>query len=167
VTPSRRRSTGIDRLAEGWEAAWTGGREAGFRKCCAADVHYEDPLLDEPAEGIAALAGHAGRLRGVFPDLRIERAARPLGDDQFACIPWRLLGTQRGELPQLPASDRFVIVHGVHYVELADGRIRRARGFFDVYGAGVQLGLLPRRGTLGETALLALRGFGLRLRDRG
>jgi len=36
------------------------------------------------------------------------------------------------------------------------------RAFFDVYGAGMQLGALPRHGTAGERALLMLRGFGLR-----
>ena len=36
------------------------------------------------------------------------------------------------------------------------------RAFYDLYDAGVQFGLLPRRGTLGERALLMLRGFGLR-----
>jgi hypothetical protein len=65
----------------------------------------------------------------------------------------------------LPPTNRFVVVHGLHYVELADGLIRRARGFFDLYDAGVQLGLLPTRGGRGETALLLLRGFGLRRRS--
>ena len=41
-------------------------------------------------------------------------------------------------------------------------RLWRVRAFYDLYDAGVQLGLLPRRGTLGERALLMLRGFGLR-----
>ena len=36
------------------------------------------------------------------------------------------------------------------------------RAFYDVYDAAVQLGLLPRHGTLSERALLMLRGFGLR-----
>ena len=62
----------------------------------------------------------------------------------------------------LPATDRFVVVHGLHYVELADGLVRRARGFFDLYDAATQLGLLPARGGLGEAALLLLRGFGVR-----
>ena len=66
----------------------------------------------------------------------------------------------------LPATERFVTLHGVHYVELSDGAVRRARGFFDLYDAATQLGLLPARGGLGETALLLLRGFGLRRRDR-
>ncbi len=38
----------------------------------------------------------------------------------------------------------------------------RVRAFFDVYDAATQLGILPARGTLGEKALLMLRGFGLR-----
>jgi hypothetical protein len=36
------------------------------------------------------------------------------------------------------------------------------RGFFDLYDAATQLGVLPGHGTLGEKALLMLRGFGLR-----
>jgi hypothetical protein len=50
----------------------------------------------------------------------------------------------------------------VFYCELDDGRLRRVRAFFDLYDAAVQLGVLPARGTLGEKALLVLRGFGLR-----
>ena len=75
-----------------------------------------------------------------------------------------MLGTHRGELAGLPATNSFVVLYGVHYVELVDGRVRRARGFFDLYDAAVQLGLLPSRGGLGEAALLLLRGFGVRRR---
>jgi hypothetical protein len=62
----------------------------------------------------------------------------------------------------MPATGRFVTLAGVHYVALVDGRVRRARGFFDLYDAAVQLGMLPKRGSLGESAILLLRGFGLR-----
>ena len=64
----------------------------------------------------------------------------------------------------MPGTGRFLVLHGVHYVELADGRVKRARGFFDLYDAAVQLGLLPARGSLAETAVLLVRGFGLRPR---
>jgi hypothetical protein len=57
-----------------------------------------------------------------------------------------------------------MILHGIHYLELEGGRVRRARGFFDLYDAAIQLGLLPQRGSLTESALLLLRGFGLRPR---
>ena len=56
-----------------------------------------------------------------------------------------------------------MILHVVFYCELEDMRLHRVRGFFDLYGAAVQLGVLPARGTLGERALFAVRGFGLRV----
>jgi len=41
-------------------------------------------------------------------------------------------------------------------------RLLRARAFFDLHDAGVQLGVFPKPGTAGQRALLMLRGFGLR-----
>jgi hypothetical protein len=43
-------------------------------------------------------------------------------------------------------------------------RLFRIRAFFDAYQSGVQLGILPERGSLGGKALLMLRGFGVRSR---
>jgi hypothetical protein len=114
--------------------------------------------------GVEALDAHAAGLRHAFPDLRVEATAPPLSRGAHVCVPWRALGTHRADIGQLPATDRFVAVHGLHYLELTDGAVRRARGFFDLYDAATQLGLLPSRGGLGETALLLLRGFGLRRR---
>ena len=136
-----------------------------FGECCHVDVLYEDPLEPEPLEGLAALAVHAERLRTALPDLRIEDAGAAVVAGDHACVPWRLVGTHKGEVGTLPASGRFVTLHGVHYLELRDGDVRRARGFFDLYEVAVQLGLLPKRGSLGESALMMLRGFGL-LRPR-
>ena len=152
---------GVDELASRWRAAW---ERDGFAECCTPDVRYEDPLATEPVEGIEALHALAVRLRSAFPDLRLERAGAAMEREGYACIPWRALGTHKGELPSLPPTNRFVVVHGLHYVELTDGLVRRARGFFDLYDVATQLGLLPARGSLGETALLMLRGFGLRPR---
>ena len=154
----------LDTLADRWTEAWTGAHSASFTDCCTADVQYEDPVVLEPLRGVEALAAHSERLWHAFPDLRVERTAARIGSGPYACLPWRVLGTNRGDLAGLPASGRFVSLHGIHYVELVDGLIRRARGFFDLYDAGGQLGLLPARGGLGETALLFLRGFGLRPR---
>lgn len=148
-----------DSFADRWIAAWTTGR---FAPVCTVDVHYEDPATRSPLIGLAEVEEHSRALRDAFPDLRIERTGPRVGDEHYACVPWRAAGTHRGSLASLPGSDRFVTLHGVHFVELTDGRVRRARGFFDLYEAAIQLGLLPGRGSLGETALLLLRGFGLR-----
>jgi len=150
----------IDLLAERWTGAWTAG--GGFSSCCTGDVGYEDPFAQIPLAGLDAVEGHARRLHAAFPDVRLERTAPALLRGDHACLPWRLTGTQRGELAMLPATDQFVTLHGLHYVELKDGLIRRARGFLDLYDGATQLGLLPRKGGLGEAALLMIRGFGLR-----
>ena len=150
----------VDALAEAWTAAFTEG--AGFAACCTAGVSYEDPLAMEPLVGLDPLERHAAALRSGLPDARVERTAPALRRGAHACIPWRLIGTHRGELGKVPATDRVLALHGLHYVELCDDRINRARGFFDLYDGSVQLGLLPPRGGLGEAALLLLRGFGLR-----
>jgi steroid delta-isomerase-like uncharacterized protein len=152
----------LDDLAARWRRAWEGD---GFEPCCTPDVAYEDPVALDPLRGLEALERHAASVRSAFPDLRVERTAPALGRGDNVCVPWRALGTHRGEVAALPATERFVAVHGVHYLELSDGLVRRARGFFDLYEAATQLGLLPARGGVGETALLLLRGFGLRRRS--
>jgi steroid delta-isomerase-like uncharacterized protein len=159
VRPGQLEPLSPDSLADRWIAAWAG---ADFSRICTADVHYEDPATREPLTGLGELEAHAHSLRETFPDLRVERTGPRVGDEHYACVPWRAAGTHRGQLGALPASNRFVALHGVHFVELTDGRVRRARGFFDLYDAAIQLGLLPGRGSLGETAIPLLRGFGLR-----
>jgi hypothetical protein len=155
----------IDELAERWRLGWTG---KGFDSCCTPDVSYEDPVAPDPLRGVDALEAHALGLRRAFPDLHVEATAPPLARNDHVCVAWRAIGTHRADLgAMLPATERFVTLHGVHYIELSDGNVRRARGFFDLYDAATQLGILPARGGLGETALLLLRGFGLRRRSSG
>jgi steroid delta-isomerase-like uncharacterized protein len=151
-----------DELIDGWQAAWSGKDPAAFGDVCAAGVQYEDPLTDAPLEGIGALSAHAARLWAGFPDARMERTGERLTAGSFLAAPCKVLGTHRAPLEGLPATNRFVVVHCVFYCELQHGLLLRVRAFYDVYGAATQLGVLPARGTLGEKALLMLRGFGLR-----
>jgi predicted ester cyclase len=156
----------VDDLIDRWQAAWVGRDGGAFAAVCAPDIHYEDPLCGEPLESPDALAAHAARLWAAFPDARIERTGERLSDGRFIAAPFKLLGTHRGEIEELAPTGRFVVVHLVCYCELDPDRTRlwRVRAFFDAYDAAVQLGVLPARGTLGERALLMLRGFGLRAR---
>jgi len=156
-----------DALADAWEAAWSGRDPTAFAPLCEPRVQYEDPLTTLPLIGPEELAAHAERLWAAFPDVRVERAGERLGDGRFLAAPWKLAGTHRGALESLPASGRFVVVHGVAWCELRGSRLLRVRAFFDLYDAATQLGVLPTRGTLGEKALLMLRGFGLRARGSG
>ena len=125
-------------------------------------MHYEDPLVGEPLQGADAIARRAARLWAAFPDARLQPTGPRLTDGRHASAPAKLLGTHRGTLEGLGATNRFVVVHVVFFVELREGRLFRVRAFFDAYGAAVALGGLPKPGTLGGRALLLLRGVGLR-----
>jgi steroid delta-isomerase-like uncharacterized protein len=152
----------VDELFDAWEAAWSEKDPAAFEPLCAPDLHYEDPLTDEPLEGAEQLTRHAARLWAAAPDARVEQTGARLSDGHFAAAPCKLLATHRAPLEGLPATNRFVVVHCVFYCELRHEQLLRVRAFFDLYDAATQLGVLPARGTLGEKALLVLRGFGFR-----
>jgi hypothetical protein len=156
-----------EELFDAWEAAWSGRDPDAFAAVCDPDdVHYEDPLTPEPLESAEAIGVHAGRLWTGFPDARMQATGpRLLGPDGHAAAPAKLLATHTSELYGLAPTNRFVIIHGVTVAQLHDDRLHRIRLFFDLYDAATQLGVLPRPGTLGEKALLMLRGFGLR-RDK-
>ena len=78
-------------------------------------MSYEDPVAIEPLRGVDALDRHAAGLRSAFPDLKVESTAPRARARHPRCVPWRALGTHRGDLgPMLPASDRFVTLHGLH-----------------------------------------------------
>lgn len=152
----------VEALLDAWEAAWSGRELAAFREICSPRIHYEDPLTPEPLEGITALTGHAERLWDAFPDARLERLGQRLSDGRMVAAPSKLLATNREPLGGLPATNRFLIVPIVFYCELERMTLLRVRAFYDVYGAAVQLGVMPGRGSLGEKALMMVRGFGLR-----
>lgn len=154
----------VETLADGLQAAFSGRDPVAFAEVCALDVHYEDPLCPQPIESVGALGAHIEKLWAAFPDARMEAAGVRLHDERFAALPVKLLAHHRGELPELPPTGRFVVVHGVFYCELTEDREKlwRIRAFFDLYDAAVQLGVLPKPGSAGERAMLLIRGFGLR-----
>ena len=153
---------GVDELFDAWDRAWSGRDPTSFEPLCAAGFQYEDPLTPEPLHGAQELARHAEQLWAAFPDARLNPTGRRLTDGTFACAPCKLLGTHREALGSIGATGRFLTLHAVVYAELRDGRLLRARAFFDVHDAGMQLGVFPKPGTAGRRALLMLRGFGLR-----
>jgi steroid delta-isomerase-like uncharacterized protein len=152
----------VDALMDGWQEAWSGKDPEGFAEVCAAGIQYEDPLTAEPLRGVDQLVRYAGRAWAGFPDMRLESTGRRLSDGTFVAAPCKALGTHREPLEGLPATNRFLVVHCIFYCELQSDRLLRVRAFYDVYDAATQLGILPARGTLGEKALLVMRGFGLR-----
>ena len=154
----------VDELLDGWEAAWSGRRtRPRSRDCALPGIQYEDPFTREPLRGPTSWPRTPSGCGRRSPTRASSARASACSTGRFVAAPCKLAGTHRGALEGLPATSRFVVVHGVFYCELrARPAVLRVRAFFDLYDAAVQLGVLPSRGTLGEKALLVLRGFGLR-----
>ena len=154
-----------EELIRSFASAWSSREPGAFASVCAPDVHYEDPVCD-PLEGPEALAAHAARLRAACPDARIELTGPVMRGERHISAPVKVVATHRGELEGLPPTGRFLSAHAVVVAELGpeEDVLWRVRVFFDAYGAGVQLGVLPERGSFGGKALLMLRGFGVRSR---
>ena len=152
-----------DELVDLFQEAWTRRNPEAFAEVCAPDVHYEDPFVLKPIEGPAAIGAHAERLWAGFPDVLAERSGARLTDGRYVAAPVRVTGTNEGEMEGLPPTRRWVSLQVVLYCELTQdsSQLLRVRAFCDRYDAAIQLGLLPKPGSVGERALLALRGFGL------
>jgi len=160
-------STGSE-LIDGFQRAITGRDRRLFEEVCAVDVHYEDPFTTGPVKGISLLAEHMSQLWIGAPDAKVEPSGTRLDGGRYICAPIRLHGTHSGEAGGLPATDKHFETHILLYCELDADRERlwRIRAFLDAYDLAVQLGLLPSRGGAGDRAMMMLRGFGLRIRDR-
>jgi steroid delta-isomerase-like uncharacterized protein len=152
----------VDELFDDWERAWSGRDPRGFDSLCADGFQYEDPLTDEPLRGPGGVAAHAARLWTAFPDARVNSTGRRLHEGAFACAPCKVIGTHRGEIEGIGVTGRELVVHALVYAELKDGRLWRVRAFYDLHGAGRELGVFPKPGSASQRALLLLRGFGLR-----
>src|SRR6188472_3584186 len=147
----------VDALFDRWERAWSGRDPAAFADVCVPRVRYEDPLTPEPLVGLEALGRHAERLWLAAPDARVNSTGARLANGTFACAPCRILGTHTGPIGRVSPTGRALDVHAVVYAELGEARLLRIRAFFDVYGAAMKLGLLPKRGPAGAAAAARLR----------
>lgn len=143
-------------------AALAGRRRTLVHELADPDLHWEDPLTDEPVTGAEGLADHFARLWAGFPDLEAVLAAPALHEDDRVAVAIRLTGTHKGETGEIPPTGRRLAVEAVVWCQLHDGRLWRARAFLDALEAARQLGVMPARGGAGERALMLLRGFGLR-----
>lgn len=155
-----------DELLDAFQAAWSGRDPGAFHECCTSDVHYEDPVT-APLTGPDAIGAHAQRLWLGFPDARVETTGpRMVSAPGHVAAPLKVVATHKGELEGLPPTGRFLVLQAVVVAERHpdNGLLWRVRTFFDAYDAGVKLGVLPERGSMGGKALLMLRGFGLRAR---
>ena len=152
-TPGRRRGTVAEqeaiRLAREGIEAFSAGDWDRQRALSAPDAVYFEPATGRRVDGIDEFIRVGQAWKAAFPDARgTVTNALASGDTAVLEIAWE--GSQTGDLEtpggKIPATGRRVAFPAVQVVEVAGGKIRETRHYFDLMGMLQQLGVVPGAG---------------------
>ena len=98
--------------------------------------------------------GFFRELFAAVPDLETV-VERVVADERHATVEWRLTGTFEGAPFQgIEPTGRRVELRGVDLLEIEDGKIARNTAYYDGAEFARQVGMLPRRDSGGERAMM-------------
>jgi len=104
-------------------------------------------------------------LLAAFPDFQMT-VDRIVGDESTAVVQWHAAGTfSGGKFQGIEPTGRHVDIRGVDVMEMAEGRVRHDTIYYDGASFGRQIGLLPRRGSGTDKAMLSAFNAVARLRQ--
>lgn len=108
------------------------------------EIVYEDTALHAVMHGKSELKKFAQDAFASFPDMHFEVVSpAPVQSGDRAAVAWRMTGTQKGDMPGMPASNKAMDLVGVSMMQCADGKITRNTDYWDVATMMRQLGFLP------------------------
>jgi steroid delta-isomerase-like uncharacterized protein len=120
----------------------------------APDAVYDDRGAGTVAGGIEAIRSHVATVQAAFSDLHFELVRAAHGDD-FTAGEWTATMTHSGELEGLRATGRRVTSSGVDVATLDErGQITHLVSYYDGAAIMRELGVLPRRGSRLERAMV-------------
>jgi steroid delta-isomerase-like uncharacterized protein len=123
----------LERVLDGWAAAWSSGDVLTLLGLFTDDVYYEDVTFGSVNQGKRALRDFATAVFGAFANLRFEPRSRFVAaDGKRGAIEWVWRGRQTKDLPGLLATNRPFEVRGSTIVELRDGKIARSSDYWDL-----------------------------------
>jgi steroid delta-isomerase-like uncharacterized protein len=105
------------------------------------DVIYEDTTVHAVLHGKNELQGFAAGWFKAFPDMSFSLTSTIISADR-AAVAWQVTGTQRGDMPGMPASNKTASVVGVSLMECKDGKITHNVDYWDMATILRQLGFL-------------------------
>ena len=111
-----------------------------LRELYHADYEYWGN--DGTAGGIDEALAVAQMYTSAFPDLKFEVAHETSCGD-VSVVEFVARGTNTGDLGDIPATGNKAEVAVCNIIEVADGKIRREREYFDQLGMMQQLGVIP------------------------
>jgi len=127
--------------------AWDNHKPDAFVELFADDFVLRDSTVPEPIRTREAAAAYVQTWLTAFPDMRVRRTNRVIGEDSVAGE-IEFTGTNTGPLSmggmQLPATGKSVVGRGAYFVKVKDGKVTDFSSHPDAAGLMVQLGLMPQ-----------------------
>ena len=131
----------------------------------APDV-VEDVIAGETLHGKEGVRRYFEELFASLPDASVT-VERVVTDDTTAVVTWRLEGHFTGAAFQgVEATGRPMDVRGVDVMEIKNGLIERNTIYYDGLGVARQMGLLPRKDSSTDRAMISVFNFVTKLRQR-
>ncbi|MGZ4664631.1 MAG: ester cyclase [Frankiaceae bacterium] len=128
-------------LVRGWADAWSADVDA-LLALFVDDLVYEDVTLGVVNRSKDELRAFAGVFMAAVPDCRVELNAA-FGEGENAAAAWTMSGSQKGDLPETPATGRSFTIRGASLFRLSGDRIKEVHDYWDMATFLPQLGVLP------------------------
>jgi steroid delta-isomerase-like uncharacterized protein len=129
------------KLFKAWAEGWSNDMEK-LLPIFTDDVVYEDATMGVVNHGKEELRAFAAGFFTAFPDATFTLHSS-FAAGNWAAMEWTLTGTQKGDMPGMPATNKRVSVRGSTVIELKDGKISRNTDYWDMATLMRQLGYLP------------------------
>ncbi len=134
--------TTYGRVLDDWGRYWSAHDLDRLLALFTDDVVFEDVAQGATHHGKDGLRSFGQRVFAGFPDVTFELTSRFATATQGG-LEWVMRGTNRGDIPGLPATGKQVELRGASIFEFADGKIRRYSDYWDRVTFLKQLGLMP------------------------
>ena|SRR6266700_6702250 len=131
------------RVIEAWAEAWSS--PTGLEKLVSLftdDFVYEDLGTGTVAHGKEELKALFETIFSAAPDYKVELTSRFIAGN-WAGAEWTCSGTQTGDLPGIPATNKHVSIRGASIFELQGNKFRRCSDYWDRATFLRQVGLMP------------------------
>ncbi len=123
------------------EEVWNKGNLKALDENVAAGAPNHDPN-NQIAPGPEGLKQIASLYRSAIPDLRFN-VEQELADGDYVVQRITASGTQKGDLPGIPATGKRATISGVIITRIKDGKVAEGWSQFDQLGLLQQLGVIP------------------------
>ncbi len=131
------------RLIEAWAEAWSSpnGLEKLF-SLFTDDCVYEDLATGTHARGKEELKAFFKTVFRAVPDFKVELTSHFVAGN-WAGAEWTWSGTQTGDFPGIPATNKYGSVRGASVFELQGNKFKRCSDYWDMATYLRQAGLMP------------------------